>query len=160
MKMIKKLTAWIVAVGLALAPAGAGLAADSATINVRAEVLGSCTIQSSPALMDWGALDPATYATTALAGAVVFRCTSGVPYSIDFAGSVAPANGSSIARTMSDGSGNNLPYTANTLSDPTGVGLGGATDISYDFNVNLLAADVQAAVAGVYTDSFTFDITP
>lgn len=156
---MKKITIWILALGLVLSSVGPSLAADSATINVRAEVLGSCTIQSSPALMDWGALDPSTYATTALAGAVVFRCTTGLPYSIDFAGVVAPANGSSIARTMASGV-NTLAYTANTLSDPTGVGLGGATDISYSFNVNLLAVDVQAAVAGVYTDSFTFDITP
>jgi spore coat protein U-like protein len=82
---MKKIAIWTLALGLVLASVGSSLAADTATINVQATVLGSCSIQSAPALMDWGSIDPATYVTTALAGSVVFRCTTGVPYSINFA---------------------------------------------------------------------------
>ncbi len=141
--------------------AGNAFALDSATINVSATVLGTCTIQTSPPLMNFGAaIDPATFTDTTLNGAVVFRCTQNQPYSIDFAGQVAPANGTTVNRNLDDGFGVLLPYTVNTLSDPTGLGLGGATDITYSFNVQLLAADVGVAAAGTYTDNFNFDITP
>jgi len=51
------------------------MAADTATINIQATVQGTCTIQSSPALMDFGNIDPSTFTDTALPGSVVFRCT-------------------------------------------------------------------------------------
>lgn len=156
---MKRLAVCFLAVGFLLTMSQKSTALDSATINVQATILGVCTISSSPALMDFGVIDPGTYATTSLPGTVDFTCTNGVAYSIDFAGVATPANGSAIARTMNDGGGNLLPYTVNTASDPTGLGAG-AVPISYGFDVTLAAADVSTAVAGVYTDSFTFDITP
>jgi hypothetical protein len=156
---MKKLIVGFLATGFLLTMPLQSMALDTATINVQAEILGVCTIQASPALMDFGLIDPGTYVTTALPGTVDFTCTTGVAYSIDFAGVVAPANGSAVARNMNDGLGNLLPYTVNTASDPTGLGTG-AVAISYDFDVTLAAADVATALAGVYTDSFTFDITP
>jgi len=154
---MRKLTLGLLAIGMVLTFAGKGFALDTATINVQATVLGVCTVSSSPGLMDFGNVDPATWTDTQLPGTVDFSCTNGENYAIDFAGQTNPANGATIPRVLNSGT-DTMNYNVNTLSASTGVATGGLQ--SYDFNVELLAADVAGATAGVYQDSFTFDITP
>lgn len=155
--VMKKLALLFFAVGLVMSFALKSMALDTATINVQATVLGVCTISASPGLMDFGSIDPATFVDTQIAGAIDFSCTNGESYSIDFGGVVNPGNPVAIGRVLNSGT-DTMNYNVNTLSSSTGVATGVLQN--YNFNVELLAADVAPATAGIYTDSFTFDITP
>ena len=154
---MKKLALLFFAIGLVMTFALKSMALDTATIDVQATVLGVCLISSSPGTMDFGGVDPATWPDTTIAGAIDYTCTAGEAYSITFAGVLNPGNPVVIPMTMTSGP-DTMPYNVNTLSPSTGVATGALE--TYDFNVELLTAQLVGVPSGIYTDSFTFDITP
>ena len=157
---MKRLAIFLIAALSGIFCATATVAGGSTTIGVQATILGTCAVESSPGLMDFGSINPQTFSTRTISGMVNLACTQEESYSINFAGVVTPEGGSAIVRKMDDGAGNVLPYTVKTLSDPTGFGEGGKTEVGFDFRVELLASDVQQAVTGTYQDTFTFVISP
>jgi spore coat protein U-like protein len=158
---MKKLVLTIFAVSLVLTFAGRSIAADNADIDVQAEILGACTITTAPGLTDFGAIDPATYVTTTLTATVSFQCTMDEPWTVTLDGVVDPAIGPMAGPyDMNDGLGNLLAYSVDTTVAGNGLGLG-AVDIDYPIDITLDQADVTLALpAGIYTDTFLFEINP
>ncbi len=159
---MRKLAVWFFAVGLVLTFAGRSMAADNATINVQAEIVGSCAITSAPGLQDFGLIDVATYITTTLAPSVNFQCTTGTLYTVTLNGSLNPGVGTNVGpRVLTDPiSGDTMSY--DILAQSVGSALGiGAVDITYDMDITLPAASVTVALTpGVYVDNFLFEINP
>lgn len=142
---MKNLRILVVALVLA-AFAGPVLAAGTATLNVSANVLGTCLFNTGGTL-DFGNLDPTNaVAVTAPSAGVTFTCTNGTGYTISDDAAAQPlGNGTStIAYT--------LAYTATGSGNGTAQGLAITGDI--------LAGTYATATAGAYTAAVTLSITP
>jgi spore coat protein U-like protein len=78
---MKKLIALATIVAVSLTAAAAMAATDFDTLEVRANVIGSCRVITPPTDVDFGDYDPTDTAdNTAGVGAFTFRCTRGTAY--------------------------------------------------------------------------------
>lgn len=128
---------------------GNALALDTATIDVSATVLGTCTFAAGPYAMAFGNIDPLTAANTDATATLSFTCTNGSNWALQnltgaytMAGSVA---------------GNTLDYAV--LAHTTaGTGTGLAQTVALTGRVT--PAQAQAAAADTYTGTLTIDLWP
>ena len=159
---MKKLAVLFVAVGLVFAVSGRSMAADSATIDVQAVVLGTCVITVAPGLQSFTPIDIGTFAGETISTAVNFQCTSGIGYTVTLNGVLDPGVGANVGpNLLTDAvSLDTIPYDIVAQSVGNGFG-GGAVDIVYDMDMTILPASVTAALsAGTYDGSFVFAINP
>ena len=135
----------VLAAALALVSSTA-FAAGTATLNVTANVLGTCTITGGN--LAFGALDP----TTALAvgpiaaTGVAVNCTSGNAFTVtDNAASQPLANGANF-----------IPFTLTHAGGGTGTG----ALVAYGITGDIAAGVYSFSPAGAYTSSVTLTINP
>jgi hypothetical protein len=126
------------------------LSAGTATVNVTATVLGSCSFDTTTYSMAFGAIDPLTdtgdrTATITLA----FTCSNGTPFSL---GDVSGAQ--TLAGAVAGGS---LAYSVNNYL-LTGTGTGVTQNLA--ITARIAETDYTLAAADNYTDTLTIDINP
>jgi spore coat protein U-like protein len=101
--------------------------AITSTVTVQATVVKACTI--SNATLDFGQYNPTSTTDTTGTGTLGFKCSNGVPITIDLGNGAHTASG---MRGMANGA-NILPYQiySGSASGPVwGTGLAGGTNLS------------------------------
>ena len=131
--------------------AGTAMAAGSATLNVTASVLGTCTM-AGPGTLNFGVLDPAVAGASATANSagITITCSNGTPYTV----TTASANGGLLMAGA-----NSFPYSLTLPGGGSGIGTGVA-GAAYTVAGNIAAGAFFGKVADVYTDTVTLNITP
>lgn len=135
----------VLAAAIALVSSTA-FAAGTATLNVTANVLGTCIITGGN--LAFGALDPTTAPAVGpiAATGVAVNCTSGNAFTVtDDAASKPLTNGA-----------NQINFTLSHAGSGTGTG---ALD-AYPITGSILAGAYSTSPAGAYTSSVTLTITP
>ncbi|PLX99186.1 MAG: hypothetical protein C0623_10115 [Desulfuromonas sp.] len=143
---MKALKGLVIAIVLVLV-ASTSFAADSATLNIQANVQGTCSFAAASALLDFTNIDPTSGAPAIAATSIDYSCTNGVAYTLTLPPTATIANG---VNTI----GVNLAYTDNGTT--TGTGL--ATTIDIDGTIPF--ANYSASPAGLYTGTVTLDVSP
>jgi len=146
-----------------------GIAADTATVNVSAIVVGNCKFLSG-ATLDFGNLDPAVGTDANATTSLQFWCTKNATYTItDNDG----ANKSGTTHRLKHASLTEyIPYTycystsgavtpCNTdTASVTGNGQGRTSPITLYISGTILGTDYINASAGSYSDTVTMTINP
>lgn len=126
--------------------AGNAFAADTATVDVSATVLGSCSFNVANPVMAFGNIDPTSGATYPATADLNFTCTNGTAYTLD------------------DVSGTNKPFAQAGLTFDVagytlnGSGTGAAQTVT--LNGSIAPAQYASATAGSYTQTLTVNINP
>lgn len=145
---MKKMQLIVMAAAMLLM-AGTAMAAGSATLNVTASVLGTCSIAGTGTL-DFGVLDPATApAAAATSSGLTINCSNGTPYA------VTSSLGGAGLGVLSDGT-NSFNYTLTLPPNGTGTGVA----VAYNVTGNIAAGVYSAMPANIYTGTVTLNITP
>ena len=126
---------------------GNALSADTASIDVTAEVLGTCSFNTTSYTMDFGPIDPTSTGDIIATVNLDFTCTNGTDWDLDDV---------SGPQTMSDGT-NNLAYSIDAYT-LTGNGLGVSQIV--DVTGRIADTDYGTAVASTYSDTLTINILP
>jgi len=136
--------------------AGNTLAADTATINASATVLGTCTFDVATYDLAFGVIDQTTLGAadvTATAN-LEFTCSNGTVWTLDDE-TLSAVGAKSMSGAVTAGS---LAYQIDDDYTFTGTGTGLTQTVTVAGTI--LNADAAGAAADVYTDSFTIDINP
>ena len=139
--------------------AAVAMAADTATLTVRATVSQTCRFQGGPnpsLTLDFGALDPVAAPVVNTSTSIQFNCNGVAP-------TVTANNGNNFSgsRRMSDGAATPsfIPYSLTLTPAPNGTeGWGTPRTLTIDGQIAALA--YQDFPAGAYTDSVTITLTP
>ena len=154
---MKKTLMAVVAVAV-VAMAGAAMAGGTTTVDVTANVVGTCKFNSGGSVA-FGNLDP-SLAPATVNGTVVkpqFWCTKNAPYTIsDDIGS--HESGLIFRMQSADVATDFLPYTFSYTKTGTGGGKSSPIDLTITAQVSL--DDTINIAAGAYTDIVTLTITP
>jgi hypothetical protein len=147
MKSIKLALLAIVLVGLF--GVGNVFAAATATIDVSATVLGTCSFDTTSYTMAFGDIDPASSGDVTQTVDLIFTCSNGTTYTLDDI-----SGPQSMTGTVPPGS---LAYSIDgyTLSE-----LGTGSSQTLTITGRIADTDYQVAAADVYTDTLTIDINP
>ena len=147
MKSIKLALLAIVLVGLF--GVGNVFAAATATIDVSATVLGTCSFDTTSYTMAFGDIDPASSGDVTQTVDLIFTCSNGTTYTLDDI-----SGPQSMTGTVPPGS---LAYSIDgyTLSE-----LGTGSSQTLTITGRFADTDYQVAAADVYTDTLTIDINP
>lgn len=153
---MKKWFGLIMVFGLVLGLMGMAMAADSTTVGVTANVVGTCKFNSG-GTMAFGDLDPSTpIDKNAIVTQPIFWCTKGASYSI------SDDNGSYESGTTFRAKHASLleyiPYTFTYTA--TGTGNGPNSPITMNIAGTIQGTDYVNASAGNYADTVTLTITP
>lgn len=133
------------------------VASDTATVNVSAIVLGTCSFNTSSATMDFGSLNPLTGSNSSANASLQFKCTLGTLYSItDDKG--LHETGTTFRMQHASDNTQLIPYTFTYTN--SGVGLGNLFPITLNITGGVLATDYQNAKEGSYSDTVTLTVTP
>lgn len=126
--------------------AGNALAADTATVDVSATVLGTCNFATANPTMVFGDIDPTSGLTYSATANLIFTCTNGSAY------------------TLSDVAAPSIAFDQAGLSySVAAYALGGAgTGIAQTVPLigSITPAQYASATAGSYTDTLTVNILP
>lgn len=143
--------------GLVLVLGGVAMAADTATVGVSANVLGTCKFINKTGSMAFGDLDPSSGADkTASVTQPTFWCTKGTNYTISDdlglyeVGTQRKVKHASLADV--------IPYSMTYTT--TGTGNGRTGTLTTDIAGTIAFADYQNASAGSYADTVTLSINP
>jgi hypothetical protein len=149
---MKSLKLAVVAISLiGVLGVGNAMALDTATINVSATVLGTCSFNPDTYTLAFSTtIDPTTTGDETANVELEFYCTTGTNWTLE--------DPSSLTLSMASGV-NNLAYSV-AAAATTGSGSGGATPVKVMLTGTIAEAAKQAAVAGAYIDQFTLDINP
>jgi spore coat protein U-like protein len=153
---MKKLTVLGMVLGLVLFSSGAVLAADTTTVAVSANVVGTCKFLT-PGTMAFGSLDPNSGADVNATASPTFWCTKGASYTIaddDGLHKSGTTHRMQHATTLTEF----IPYTFTYAS--AGTGQGRTTPITLTINGTVAYADYQNSASGDYADTVTLTITP
>ena len=122
-------------------------AAGSATLNVTATVLGTCSFGAASTLLDLGFIDPLGVVDETGSTTINFTCSNGTPYTF-----TNPATA-----VITDGS---TPITVNlAYADAgTGTGTGVVTTLTVDGTIPF--GTFAAAAPGVYIGNVLLQIDP
>lgn len=147
---MKRTLSTLVAIALLFAGSHA-LAAGTATVDISATVLGTCSFSAGDTFT-FAALDPTSGASPSLTqAAVTFACTSGTGFTITDDGGVNTGT-----HDLDDGSGNQIAYNFNYA----GAGVGTGNNQNLSITVDIPFANYQNAPAGAYSDTVTLSINP
>ncbi len=136
---------------------GVVMAADTNTLTVSGNVVGTCKFSSATSSLAFGALDPSSGAAVAGAGSSTFWCTKGVAYTISDDGGLFNSGGP----RMQHGTDVTefIPYGL-TLAPLSGTGSGPATPVTLNITGNIAFADYSNALAGAYSDTVVITVNP
>lgn len=142
----------VLALALVVASASGAFAAGTATVDVSATVLGTCTVNSNGTLA-FNLLDPAAPVNTlGVAVQPTFTCSNGTPYTI------TDDNGLyEIGTTYRMASGANRLVYSFTY---TAAGTGSGAPQNPNIGGQVLAGDIATATPGLYADTVTLTINP
>lgn len=142
-----------------LVPAGNAMAADTATVTVTANVVGTCKFSLATGAVTFGDLDPATASN--VNGTVIqpqFWCTKGAAYTISDDNGLNETG--TTHRMVHDSTATEfIPYSFTYTATGTGAGPA-ATHVTMNIAAQVLGTDYAGALAGAYSDTVTLTITP
>ena len=129
---------------------------DTRTIQVTANVRGSCRFESTPNI-NFGDLDPSLATDKDQAVDVSFRCTKGVSYTLTVGDGLNYQGGRNHMK--STGGTDIIPYdiTPKTLA---GSGRGFGTSDTIQIKGSVKGPDYQNVSSGAYADTVTLSIQP
>lgn len=141
--------------GLVLVFAGMSLAADSNTLTVQANVLGTCKFSSATSLLDFLTLDPSNPVVVNVSATTKFWCTKGV--TTDAITSDTGIHGAFNMKhaTLAD----LIPYTL-TLTKDAAANTGPASPRTLTIAGSVAGAAYSGVSAGSYSDTVTLTINP
>jgi len=155
---MKKLVGLAMVLGLVLLT-GVAFAADTNTVTVTANVVGTCRFNSATSTLGFGALDPGIGGDVNANTSTTFWCTKNASYSItddDGLYDTGPnANRMRHATTLTE----YVPYSF-SYSPATGTGNGRTSPITLDISGTVTFASYQNAAAGDYADTVVLTINP
>ena len=155
---MKKLVGLAMVFGLVLLT-GVAFAADTNTVTVTANVVGTCRFNSATSTLGFGALDPGIGGDVNANTSTTFWCTKNASYSItddDGLYDTGPnANRMRHATTLTE----YVPYSF-SYSPATGTGNGRTSPITLDISGTVTFASYQNAAAGDYADTVVLTINP
>lgn len=151
---MKRLMMVLMVVVAVVVAAGSAFAA-TATVNISANIVGTCQFTSVPTIA-FGDLDQ-TSGADALAGPanLVFWCTKNAAYTLS-----DPAPSSDGLHVGSIGNGTDTIPVTITYTNSAGSGLGKTSTITSVLNATIANADYVNASAGAYNGSVVFTIAP
>jgi hypothetical protein len=156
MKLIPKTLAVAACAGT-LMFAGSAFAAGHTTVTITGDVSPTCVFKGGPYSIPFGTLDPASTVDAVQSTTISYQCTNGTAASsLKIDTQASPA-----AVTMTSGSNSLAVKLTWTTPTTTGVGIGstfGTIDVPVEGRV--LVANLNAAVAGVYTATYNVDLLP
>ncbi len=142
--------------GLVLGLSGMAMAGDTATVDVSANVVGTCKFLTG-GTMAFGALDPSSGGNVnAVLTQPTFWCTKGASYSITDDNGLYESGTAFQVKHVS--LTEYIPYTFTYTA--TGTGNGPSNPITMDIAGTILGGDYVGASAGDYADTVTLTITP
>jgi len=157
MKM-KKLLGLAMVLGLVLLT-GVAFAADTHTVTVTANVVGTCRFNSATSTLAFGSLDPGVGGDVNASTSTTFWCTRNASYSITDDDGLyetgVNANRMRHATTLTE----YIPYTF-SYSPTSGTGNGRTSPITLNINGTVTFVNYQNAEAGDYADTVVLSITP
>jgi Spore Coat Protein U domain len=148
----------------ALLVSGGAFAGNNNTLQVTAQITGTCNFDAAdnPAgntTLDFGTLDQTLTADVpATQTSVDYWCTKGTTATALTAGNGQNTAGCGGTRCLSNGT-DLIPYVL-TVTDPGGAGTGKSNPITVTFDGDIVNADYIDVSAGNYTDLVTLTITP
>jgi spore coat protein U-like protein len=154
--MVKRIIL-IIAIAM-IAFSGVALAADTASVNVSATVVGACKFINKGGVLPFGNLDPSVAGDVNNLSATqpTFWCTKNASYTIADTGGAHDAG--TTHRMIGATNSELIPYTI-TFS-ALGSGQGRDTTLSMNISGQVLYADFKNASADSYSDTVTLSITP
>src|SRR3990170_5128271 len=150
MKKVMIVVAVIMMVG---AVSGIAFAAGTTTVNVSANILGTCQFSTTPTLA-FGALDQNSSSDATAAGTLTFWCTKGVAYTL----SDPLGSSGTYAGTISNGT-DSIAYSI-AYTNATGGGAGKTSPIASALTATILNANYVDVSAGAYAGTVQFTIAP
>ena len=156
---MKRLLGLVMVLGLVLVFSGVAMAADTNTVTVTANVVGTCRFNSAASTLAFGGLDPSTGLDVNASTSTTFWCTKNATYSVSDDDGLyetgANANRMRHATTLTE----YIPYSF-SYSPTTGTGNGRTSAITLDISGTVTFANYQNAAAGDYADTVVVSITP
>jgi len=142
-----------------IAMASSALAADTNTLTVQANVLGTCKfVAPKTSTLNFGALDPSVGANVNGSTTTQFWCTKGVV--TDAITADTGLNFAAGKNQMLDAvSGDVIPYTLALVKDGN-ANTGPAAPRTLTINGQVLGADYTTKSAGSYSDTVILSINP
>lgn len=146
------------AIVFALAACDAAMAADVASVQVSASVLGVCKVQQVEEIQ-FGALDPSQPVDSVATGSVSFMCTRGVEYRLVADHGENFDAGAGVRRMKSNGSDEYLPY-ALAREEFSGIGEGFRTAVVVSLEARVNGSDYRDLPADSYGDVIRLVLEP
>jgi spore coat protein U-like protein len=157
MKM-KKLLGLAMVLGLVLLT-GVAFAADTNTVTVTANVVGTCRFNSATSTLAFGSLDPGVGGDVNASTSTTFWCTRNASYSISDDDGLHASGPNANRMEHTTTAGEFIPYTF-SYTPATGTGNGRTSPITLDISGTVTFANYQNAAAGDYADTVVLSITP
>ncbi len=152
---MKKLVGLVMVIGLVLG-LGSTAMADTTTVNVTANVVGTCRFLTS-GTMAFGGLDPSVgNNVNAAVTQPTFWCTRGASYTISDDNGMYETG--TTHRVKHASINEYIPYTFNYTA--AGSGNGPGNPLTMDISGTIIGADYIGASAGDYSDTVTLTIIP
>jgi spore coat protein U-like protein len=155
---MKKLLGVVMVLGLVLVLGRVAMAADTNTLTVQANVIGTCKFSTATSTLGFGALDPSSSSGASASTTVDFWCTKNATYTItagNGAHYLAPNRRMQHATIPTEF----IPYSL-TPSPTSGSGSGKTTPITLTLNGSIANVDYVNANVGNYSDTVALSITP
>jgi hypothetical protein len=138
---------------------GAAVAADSNTVTVTANVIGTCKFDSATSTLAFGALDPSSALDASTSTTVDFWCTRNANYSIgDDDGLHETGVDQNRMQNTADAT-EYIPYSF-SYNPASGSGSGPSIPITLTMDGSILNADYVDAAEGDYSDTIVLSIAP
>ena len=152
---MKKSLVLTLAVGLVMVLGGVAMAADSNTLTVSANVVGTCKFSSATSTLAFGALDPSVGTDVTKTPQIQFWCTKGITETVSAGNGLNFASGK---RQMIGPNSDVIPYTLSLATAGTSGGPGSPKTLTITGGV--LGTDYTSKSAGDYADTVALTITP
>jgi spore coat protein U-like protein len=135
-----------------------GLAGDNATVNVTANVVGTCKFTTDSATLDFGNLDPAVGSDVTKNTSLEFWCTKNATYTVTDDDGLYET-GTDQNRMKHATLAEYIPYSF-SYTPTTGSGAGKDSPLTLNISGTVLGSDYINASAGSYSDTVTMTISP
>jgi spore coat protein U-like protein len=155
--MVKRIIL-IIAIAM-IAFSGVALAADTNTVTVTANVVGTCKFTSATSTLAFGALDPSSALDGSATTTTTFWCTKNASYGItdDDGLYETGANQNRMRNTVT--LTEFIPYSI-SYGPASGAGLGKTLPITLTMNGTINNADYVNVASGDYSDTVVLTIAP
>lgn len=132
-------------------------AADTGTVNINANVVGTCKFTTSTANINVS-LDPSVGGTVNGSGSLVFWCTKNASYTVTDDDGLYET-GANANRVFNSAASEYIPYTF-SYNPTSGTGSGPVSPITLNITASFAQTDYENASAGSYTDTVTITVNP